>query len=253
MSSNPEYADLTEDDISPLPTRPVTSAGMRARPARTVEAEPDQPDEPEAEAVPASRGSLLPIVISALAGLLVIGMLGFSMLTPRGKPPAAQAITLGSGQASATTPSSSGSQESPRPGYLAPDFTLTDLNGGQVKLSSFRGVKPVWVNFWATWCPPCRAEMPEMQKIYEKYKDKGIEFLGVDVQEGNSTVSDFVKNGGFGWNFLLDGDGNVSRKYYVSGIPTHVFIGRDGVIKDLVVSGLSNDMMESELTKLLAQ
>jgi len=250
MSSNQEQSVLSEDDIPPAPTRPPAGNGLPVRRVRAEDSESDLPDDvedlpEEPEDVPAGRGALMPIIVSAVAGLLVVGLLGAIMLAPQGKPGPAQQINLGG------TPGTTQGQALPRPGYLAPDFNLPGLTGGQVQLSSFRSQKPVWVNFWATWCPPCRAEMPEMQKIYEKYKDQ-IEIVGVDVQEDSTQVSKFVKDGGFGWTFVLDGDANVSRNYYVSAIPTHLFIGRDGMIKDLVISGLNADSMEAQVSKLIA-
>jgi cytochrome c biogenesis protein CcmG, thiol:disulfide interchange protein DsbE len=265
MSSNPDYpvADAAEDlpaDDAPvygtLPRRRVRAAEEPPEIDDSIHTEPAETD-PYAyeyeEAAPAPRGSMVPIVISVVAAVVVIGLMAAIMLTPRN---AATPTTAGAAGASSTinvgTPAGGG-KESPRVGYLAPDFTLTGLDGGTVQLSSYRGVKPVWVNFWATWCPPCRAEMPEMEKLYPTYQAKGIEILGVDVQESQAQVKQFVQQGGYSWKFALDLDGKASRAYYVTGIPTHIFVGRDGVIKDLVVTGLDRASMETKLNKLLTQ
>ncbi len=77
-------------------------------------------------------------------------------------------------------------------GNPAPDFTLADLDGNQVSLSDFRG-KTVFINFWATWCPACREEMPEIEALYQQYKDKGVVVLGVDILETEGEVHQFVE------------------------------------------------------------
>ncbi len=121
--------------------------------------------------------------------------------------------------------------EALRIGSLAPDFTLMDSNTGkQVQLSSLRG-KPVWINFWATWCEACRVEMPDMKKAYDDYKGKGLVILGVDNMESSTDVNNFTREGGFDWTFLLDADGIALDKYQVTAIPTHWFVGKDGIIK----------------------
>ncbi|HMA38047.1 MAG TPA: TlpA disulfide reductase family protein, partial [Chloroflexia bacterium] len=94
-------------------------------------------------------------------------------------------------------------------------------------------------------------EMPEMQKIYQQYQDKGIEVLGVDVAEDPAKVQQFIKDNGYSWHFVLDHDGSVSRRYFVQGLPTHLFIGRDGVIQDMMTSMLDTPRMQSELGRLL--
>ncbi len=236
---------------SPEPTPPPAPPGspgdaVYVRPARAARPAPPPVDAGD-DAPPPAGGSLLPVVVSIVAGLVVVGLMAMIMLTPHtpAAGPAAVALTVAPGGGTS-------GQSLARPGYLAPDFTLTALDGSQVQLSSFRGKQPVWVNFWATWCPPCRAEMPEMQKLYPQYQARGVEVLGVDVQEDQAKVQAFVQSNGYGWHFVLDTTGNVSRDYYVSGIPTHVFIGKDGVIQDLLISGLTSDMMVSHLDKLLA-
>ena len=248
MSSDTEYSlPPTETDAEQGTTEPDAEQGtIRVRPARTYAAD-------EIDSAPAPAASLLPVIISVVAGLLVIGLLGAILLAPRSAPAAGAAAIAIASPNSGAAPNGTPQQALPRSGYLAPDFSLSRLTGGpQFQLSSYRGQKPVWVNFWATWCPPCRGEMPEMQKIWQEYKDQGIDIIGVDVQEDQAKVQDFVTSNGYSWNFILDSAGTVSRQYYVSGIPTHVFIGRDGVIKDLVISGLTHDKMVSEVKALLA-
>jgi thiol-disulfide isomerase/thioredoxin len=140
-----------------------------------------------------------------------------------------------------STPSLSGDlSTAARVGSLAPDFTLTDaLTGESVSLASLRG-KPVWINFWATWCPPCREEMPEMQQFYEKYQSQGLAIVGVNVQESDSQVQQYVKEGAFTWTFVLDAEGRTTDRYLVGGLPSHYFIDAQGVVRAVHMGGLEN-------------
>lgn len=131
-----------------------------------------------------------------------------------------------------------GLTEEPHIGYLAPDFALVDVRTNQtVTLSLLRG-KPVWINFWATWCPPCREEMPEMQQYYEQHKDKGLVILGVDVQEKREDVVKFINEGNFTWPFMIDTDGKLTDRYLIIGMPSHFFVDKNGVIQAIHVGGL---------------
>jgi thiol-disulfide isomerase/thioredoxin len=128
-------------------------------------------------------------------------------------------------------------------GRRSPNFTLKALDGRQITLSSFRG-KPVWVNFWATWCPPCRAEMPEMQQLYNKYREEGLVIIGIDSSENAGTVKEFLESNGYDWTFVLDDETRADGAYRVSAIPQHVFIGRDGVITAVHLGGISGKLMD---------
>ena len=135
-------------------------------------------------------------------------------------------------------------------GSIAPDFALKDINTGQVvKLSELRG-RPVWVNFWATWCPPCAEEMPEMQKLYNQYRHSGLALVGVDVQESEAAVRSFTTRGKFDWTFLLDTDGGVVDRYAVGGLPTHFFIDERGVIRAIHAGALSPTATMSHAAKV---
>ena len=205
------------------------------------------------ETVPATPGvarTWLAIGLGAVGGFLLVGVLVL-FLSVSGQRTAA------SGSSASTPVGAAGSgagalTEAPAEGYLAPQFTLPDLTGQAVSLKDFRG-RPVWLNFWASWCGPCRAEMPEMQRIYTKYKDQGLVVLGVDLAESRETVSSYVTQNKYDWIFLLDQDQQIGRQYYVSGIPAHAFIDRAGVIRQYVISGLSAPTMESYLSTILAK
>jgi thiol-disulfide isomerase/thioredoxin len=116
------------------------------------------------------------------------------------------------------------------------DFTLPLLDGKNVKLSSLKG-KVVFLNFWATWCPPCRSEMPSMETLYQRYRGKGLEFLAVDVMERKEQVASFMKNFGLSFPVALDSSGNISGMYGVRGIPTTFIIDRNGRIIVASVGG----------------
>jgi thiol-disulfide isomerase/thioredoxin len=136
-------------------------------------------------------------------------------------------------------------------GQPAPDFTVTRLDTGEaVRLSDFKG-RPVWINFWATWCGPCKEEMPQMQAIYEARKNTDLVILGVDFREDAATVRQFVSERGLGWTFVLDPDARAAWSYFVIGIPTHVFVARDGTIRDIVSAGLSQGQMEQQVAAIL--
>lgn len=119
-------------------------------------------------------------------------------------------------------------------GRAAPDFRLTTVDGKAERLSDLQG-KTVLINFWATWCPPCRQEMPEIVKAYNDYKDKGFTVVSVDEQEDLGTVQSWVTEFGMPFPVSLDTSGQVGETYHAGAqFPTSVFINPDGTIKGIV-------------------
>lgn len=117
-------------------------------------------------------------------------------------------------------------------GHVAPDFTLKTLDGTTVRLSDLRGQKVVLINFWATWCPPCRLEMPTMQQIYTEYRTRGFEILAVNIEsDAGKEIGDFVKELRLTFPILLDPDMKVTRRFRIIGLPVSVLIDRQGVIR----------------------
>ena len=128
-------------------------------------------------------------------------------------------------------------ETAPTLGYLAPDFTLQDLNGQSVSLSSFRG-KPVLLNFWATWCPPCRKEMPELQEFHRRYGDQVV-LVGVNWGEGTSTVKRFLDQLGVSYPNLIDERGTAFVLYRLTGIPESYFIDPEGYLRGAWIGPLT--------------
>jgi peroxiredoxin len=116
------------------------------------------------------------------------------------------------------------------PQASAPDFTLRTMNGPNLRLAEQRG-RVVMVNFWATWCGPCRQEMPQLDRLYQKYKSSGFVLLGVNVDEDARKASDVATKLGVTFPVLLDTDKAVSRLYDLSTMPSTVIIDRDGKVR----------------------
>jgi peroxiredoxin len=120
----------------------------------------------------------------------------------------------------------------PEEGHLAPDFALKTLDGKTVRLSELRGKKVVLINFWATWCPPCRSEMPTMQQIYTDYKGKGFEILAINIErDSKEEILEFMKELRLTFPVLLDPDMKVTRTYRLIGLPVSMLIDRQGIIR----------------------
>jgi peroxiredoxin len=135
------------------------------------------------------------------------------------------------------------------PKINAIDFKLKDLNGKEVSLSDFKG-KKVFLNFFATWCPPCKAEMPEMQKLYEETKDSDLVILAVDLNEDKETVSNFINKNKYTFDVLLDSNNSAAEKYQIASIPTSYFIDKAGNIVDKHIGGMSIQDMKNYINKL---
>ena len=134
----------------------------------------------------------------------------------------------------------------PQVGRLAPDFTLSTLDGDSITLSDLRG-KTVFINFWATWCPPCRVEMPAIEALYQEYRDKDVVVIGVDLREDEDRVRKFVQQGGYTWTFAIDTTGEVARKYGVVAIPVSFFLDEEGIIREINIGAVSRSAMEVKL------
>jgi thiol-disulfide isomerase/thioredoxin len=134
-------------------------------------------------------------------------------------------------------------------GKKAIDFSLTDLDGNKVSLKDLKG-KNVYINFWATWCPWCIKELPDIEKIYQEYKDKDLVVLAVDIGEDKTTVKNFITKNSYYLNVQLETDQSVSQAYGISSIPVSMFIDKDGNIAAKRVGALSEEEMQSYVKQL---
>lgn len=161
-------------------------------------------------------GTRIAIVLAIavlVAGLVVLSR---ALLHERREPPAVSDASL-----------TKLGIEKPQKSILAPDFTLEDLAGKRLSLKSLRG-KVIFLNFWATWCVPCREEMPTMEKLNREYRREGLEVLAVNFRETKEEVVKFVNELGLSFTVLLDKDGKVSEEYGVWSLPLSYFINRKG-------------------------
>jgi cytochrome c biogenesis protein CcmG/thiol:disulfide interchange protein DsbE len=165
------------------------------------------------------------------AVLLVVGLIGGGWIAASAAPD--------SGMTGGLIPA-------PREGFLAPSFELADPSGQTFRLVDLRG-QVVVVNFWASWCPPCKAEMPDLAAAYQSHREEGLVILGVNTtyQDDAQTAIEFAKAQGVTFPILLDQRGEVARQYLVSALPTTYFIDRQGIIRKVVVGG---PMSETTLT-----
>lgn len=144
---------------------------------------------------------------------------------------------------------------SPQEGFLAPDFALNTLDGRQIGLSTLRG-KVVVVNLWASWCLPCRAEMPALDKIYQADRGSGLEVLAVNAtgQDSEAAARTYAGQLGLSLPVLLDTSGDVGRRYLLRALPTTFFIDRRGVIRAIIVGGpMSEALIASKIETLLRE
>jgi len=137
-----------------------------------------------------------------------------------------------------------------QPGKPALDFQFQTPEGQSTSLSNLKG-KPVLLNFWATWCGPCRMEMPYLQQIYDEWQANELVLLTINIGESPSQVAEFMQGQGLSFPVLLDTKGEAVEKYGIRGIPTTFFIDRDGIIQEIKVGAFqSKAEIESSLSKL---
>jgi len=139
-----------------------------------------------------------------------------------------------------------------RAGQPAPDFSLPALNGETVQLSDLKG-QVVLVNLWATWCPPCKAEMPGINAFYQAHQSAGFTALMANAQEDEATVRAFIEAKGFTFPVLLDSQGDLTKQYGVRGLPTTFIIGRNGQIQHFQTGAITQAELETIVNPLLSQ
>jgi peroxiredoxin len=149
-----------------------------------------------------------------------------------------------------------------RVGDLAPEFTgtvngepvqLTDLDGNPIRLSDYRG-RPVWINFWASWCPPCQEETPVLRDLYETYDEAGLALVAISVQETTAQdVRSYVERYGLEYTVGFDATSAIFHTYRAYGLPTQLFLDQNGVIRNVVLGPVNRAQAESIITPLLAE
>ena len=141
--------------------------------------------------------------------------------------------------------------ESAMVGKPAPDFKLSLLDGGEIELSALKGKNVVLLDFWATWCGPCRQVMPALDRVSKDYASKGVRYLAVNLREEPDKINAFLKQAGLKLEVPLDKDGKVAGSYNVRGIPTMVIVDKEGIVREVHVGASPN--LEVELRKALDQ
>jgi cytochrome c biogenesis protein CcmG/thiol:disulfide interchange protein DsbE len=133
----------------------------------------------------------------------------------------------------------------PSKGRPAPQWTEPTSTGGQLSSESLRG-KPVYLNFFATWCPPCNEEAPSVNALQKKYAAKGLVVVGVDVQENAAKAEAFRKEHNLSYATVVD-SGTLRDAYNVNGLPVHVFIDRTGVVQNITIGEMSPGQIENQI------
>jgi cytochrome c biogenesis protein CcmG/thiol:disulfide interchange protein DsbE len=146
-----------------------------------------------------------------------------------------------------------GTIPAPQVGFQAPDFELVGPNGETYRLSDLRG-HPVLINFWASWCTPCKAEMPAIDRIYRQYQQQGFLVLAVNstIQDDQSAAQTFADQLGLSFPTLFDRDGKATRAYKVRALPTSFFVNSSGTIRENVVGGpMSEALLNVRVQQLM--
>lgn len=171
----------------------------------------------------------------SLAALLIVGGLGMLVYL---------AIGTGQSQTSGAPPALA------QQGEVAPDFSLPSLDGNDVHLSDYAG-QVVLVNLWATWCPPCKAEMPMINAYYEAHREAGLTVLAINSEEDAATVRQFIQAHGYRFPVLLDLESAVSDLYQIRGLPTTFIIDREGRIQYVQTGEISAKQLDAAVKPLL--
>lgn len=210
-------------------------------------------------------GPRLSIVAGLLVGVavataLIAGVVAFAPepVAPTATPPsiaipsASPTAPVASGAATASsTPAPSASGRSLfHVGEPAPPLVVPQVGGGTIDLAALRG-KPVWVNFMATWCPPCQDEFPLMNGFAARYAKDGLVVLAIDVREEEGVVASFAQRLGAIFPLGLDLDGRAAQTWGAIALPVHFWIDADGIVRDGSLGGIGPDIMASGLRKIL--
>ena len=200
------------------------------------------------------------LVAGLVTGAIVVGAVvlltpGPVAPDPPASPPPAAAATASPSASPSGAPASS-PDASPDPeeafgiGQPAPQLAVPQLGGGEVALSNLRG-KPVWVNFMATWCPPCRDELPIMNGLAARYAETGLVVLAIDVREDEAVVDAFIREMNVAFPVGLDADGTAQSDWGALALPVHYWIDAEGIVRDGALGGIGPDVMAEGLESIL--
>ena len=202
---------------------------------------------PEAKPRPATIALIVAGAV-ALVALLFVLFVPLGSVEPAGEAGASARPADGGSVGASADPIVVGGH--PLLDKAAPEIDLLTIDGEPVKLSALRG-RPVLVNFWATWCPPCREEFPLMVDAYAEHADDGLEILGVMHQDFADGARDFAADMGATWPILEDPQDAAYGDYLVVGLPTSFFIDADGVVRAFSLGGFSQDGLTAQLESIL--
>lgn len=183
----------------------------------------------------ARRRSVIIVIAVSIINVALLALLGSQLLMP--------------------AQDQSHSASSPLEGHPAPDFTLAALSehaAPKIALASLKG-KPLMLNFWASWCDPCKHEAPLLEATWRRVQGQGIVFLGIDFQDAASDGLSFLRTYGITYPNVVDPSGSTAINYGVTGVPETVFIDRHGVIVHKVIGELTEQSLESNLHALLGR
>lgn len=184
------------------------------------------------------------VIVMAITGAAILGA-AFLSQQPAGAPTA----TAG-GSSQAVTLSQPLAASAPEVGKAAPLFTAITADGRQFSLAELRG-KPVWLTFGASWCQACRAENPDIEAAFRKYEAKGLVVVQVYLAEDAAKVNDYADRVGLTYTRIPDPNDRLASEYRIVGIPTHFFIDRDGILRQLKITSLSPDQIEEDLAGIM--
>lgn len=191
---------------------------------------------------PAARATVIWARVAVTLVVLLVLAVGAQWLRPRLAPPIARA-TLAEGRALTDG-------GAPAEGHSAPDFEMRYADGRRLRLSDLRG-QPVLINFWASWCGPCRVEMPELIEAYRAHRAEGLEIIAVNVQEESAVAQAFAAEVGMPFQIVIDPAGDISRRYQVRNLPSSIFIDREGVIRARWMGILNGEQLQKHLREIL--